>query len=422
MATGPQVRPHASSPSIEPPSRRKGNWAFAVLVLLAGIGLLAYRAWLGPLVPAYQLVTRPLVQYVVATGRIVSESRVQVGSELTGVVTDRLVREGDHVVAGQILVRFRADELLAKRQEALASLAQLEDVRRPRAMAQLKQAEEQLAQARRELKRRELLLAAHATPREEKERAEQSLAIALAAAEQARVDAASLAPGQSEEALIRARLDAAEAALSKTVVRAEFPGTILTRNVEPGDLVQPGKVLFEMARDDDVEVLVPVDERNLGLLRIGQHAVCTTDAYPSQQFAAVVRLIAPTVDAQRGTVDVRLAIQHLPDYLRDDLTVTASIETGRRESALVLPNDALFNRQDGQASVWRLRGGIAQEVRVGLGLQGGAMTEVTTGLQEGDWVSTSIDLAEGDRVRPAVTASDKTQPAALARKELPIKF
>lgn len=421
MATGPQVRPHASSPSIEAPSRRKGRWAFAVLVLLVGVGLLAYRAWLGPLVPAYQLVDRPLVQYVVATGRIVSESRVQVGSELTGVVTDRLVREGDHVLAGQILVRFRADELLAKRQEALASLAQLDDVRRPRAMAQLKQAEEQLAQARREVKRREVLLASNATPREEKERAEQSLAIALAAAEQARVDAASLAPGQSEEALIRARLDAAEAALSRSVVRAEFPGTILTRNVEPGDLVQPGKVLFDMARDDDVEVLVPVDERNLGLLRIGQYAVCTTDAYPLQQFAAVVRRIAPTVDAQRGTVDVRLAIQNLPDYLRDELTVTASIETGRRQSALVLPNDALFNRRDAQASVWRLRHGIAQEVRVGLGLQGGAMTEVTSGLQEGDWVAASVDLAEGARVRP-VRASDTEQPATQARKELPIKF
>src|SRR5690606_8738498 len=103
---------------------------------------------------------------------------------------------------------------------------------------------------RREVKRREVLVAANAAPREEKERAEQALAVALAAAEQARVEAASLAPGQSEESLIRSRLEAAEAALSKTVVRAEFPGTVLTRNVEPGDLVQPNKVLLEIAQDD----------------------------------------------------------------------------------------------------------------------------------------------------------------------------
>lgn len=402
--------------------RQKGKWALAAVVLLLGIGFVAYRAWLGPVIPTYQLVNRPLVQYVVATGRVVSESRVQVGSEITGVVTDRPVREGDHVVAGQVLIRLRADELLARQQEALASLAQLEDVRRPRAMADLKQAEAQLAQATREVKRRRMLLASSATPREEKERAEQALAVALAAAEQARVDAAALGPGQSEEALIRARFDAAEAALSKTVLRAEFPGTILTRNVEPGDLVQPGKVLLEIAHDDGVEVLVPVDERNLGLLRIGQQAVCIADAYPLQQFSAVVHRIAPTIDAQRGTVDVRLAIKNLPDYLRDDLTVTATMETGRQQSALALPNDALFNKHGTQASVWRIRHGVAQKIQVSLGLQGGAMTEVTSGLQERDWVSMSVDLTEGKRVRTAAQGSNAALPDAEARKEEPIKF
>jgi HlyD family secretion protein len=387
-----------------------------------GVWFVAYRAWLGPVVSAYQLVNRPLVQYVVATGRVVSKSRVQVGSEITGVVTDRPVREGDHVVAGQVLIRLRADEFLARQQEASAALTQLEDVRRPRAMSDLKQAEAQLAQARREVKRRQVLSASNAMPREETERAEQALAIALAAAEQARVDAASLGRGQSEEALIRARLDAAEAALSKTVLRAEFPGTILTRNVEPGDLVQPGRVLLEIAHDGGVEVLVPVDERNLGLLRIGQQAVCIADAYPLQEFAAEVHRIAPTVDAQRGTVDVRLVIKNLSDYLRDDLTVTATIETGRQQSALALPNDALFNKHGTQASVWRIRDGVVQAVRVSLGMQGGAMTEVTSGLEEGDWVSTSVDLSEGKRVRAAAQGSNAALPDVATRKEEPIKF
>lgn len=402
--------------------RQNVKWVIAIIVLLMGVGFVAYRVWLGPKVPAYQVINRPLVQYVVATGRVVSQSRVQVGSEITGVVTERPVREGDHVVAGQVLIRLRADELLARQREALASLNQLEAARRPRAMAGLKQAEAQLAQARREVKRREVLLAANATPREEKERAEQALAVALAAAEQARVEAASLAPGQSEEALIRSRLEAAEASLSKTVVRAEFPGTILTRNVEPGDLVQPNKVLLEIAQDDGVEVLVPIDERNLGLLRIGQQAVCIADAYPLQEFAAVVNRIAPTVDAQRGTVDVRLAIKDLPAYLRDDLTVTATIETARQQRALAVPNDALFKKHGTRASVWRIRHGVAKEVLVSLGLQGAAMTEVTSGLQEGDWISMSVDLVDGKRVRTVVLESVAARPNAATRKELPIKF
>ncbi len=183
---------------------KKWKWLASAVVLLMGMGYFAYRAWQGPVVSAYQLVNRPLVQYVVATGRITSESRVQVGSEITGVVTERLVREGDHVVAGEVLIRLRADELLAKQQEAIAALAQLRDARRPRALADLKQAEAQLAQARREVKRRQVLLASNAMPREEKERADQALAIALAAAEQARVEVASLEAGESEDALIPA--------------------------------------------------------------------------------------------------------------------------------------------------------------------------------------------------------------------------
>ncbi len=279
-----------------------------------------------------------------------------------------------------------------------------------------------MAQARREVKRRQVLLASNAMPREEKERADQALAIALAAAEQARVEVASLEAGESEDALIQARVDAAQAALSKTVLQAQFPGVILTRNVEPGDLVQPGRVLLEIARDDDVEVLVPVDERNLGLLRLGQRAVCIADAYPLQKFHAVVRRIAPSVDAQRGTVDVHLSMEEIPDYLRDDLTVTATIETGRRQQALALPNDALFNKQGSQASVWRVRHGAAQQVQVSLGLQGGAMTEITSGLQDGDWVSTSVDLAEGQRVRLSAQRQGAAMSEAETSKELPIKF
>jgi len=403
-------------------SNRRVKWLFLLPVLLLGIVLLVWRAWLGPVVPAYQVVKKPLVQYVVATGRVVSESRVEIGSEITAVAIDRPVREGDHVSAGQVVLRFRADELLARRQEALAALAQLEEVRRPRAMAQLKQAEEQLSQARRELERRRVLVASKATPREDMERAEQALAVAMAAAEQARVDVASLAPGQSEEALILARLNAAEAALDRSVIRTGFSGTILRHDVEPGDLVQPGKVLFEIARDDDIEVLVPVDERNLSLLRPGQDAVCITDAYPLQPFSAVVDRIAPTVDAQRGSVDVRLAITNVPDWLRDEQTVTASIETGRRDNALVLPNDVLFDRQGTYATVRRISQGTVQHVRVELGLRGDAMTEVIAGLDEGDWVAATDDLVDGARVRASAQTATGIDVPDIGRNEVPFKF
>lgn len=402
---------------------RTKKWVVAIaVVLLLGVGLLVYRYWQGPLVTSYQLVRQPLVQHVVATGRVVSTSRAQVGSEITSVVTDRLVREGDRVAAGDILIRLQADELFAKAQEARAAMAQLKELRRPQAQARLRQAEAELAQAQREVKRRQMLLAENATPREEKEKADQALVLALAAVEQARLEVESLKDGQSEVALMQARLDAAEAALSRSVLRAEFSGLVLTRHVEPGDLVQPGKVLLEIARDEGLEILVPVDERNLNVLKVGQPAICIADAYPYQQFQAEVQRIAPAVDPQRGTVDVRLTIDGVPDYLREDLTVTATVETGRRAGALVVPNDALFNRQGLQASVWRVRRGRVSEARVTLGLQGVAMTEVRAGLQEGDWVSAATDLTEGQRVRRSASLLAPAKASSERSREAPLKL
>ncbi len=116
---------------------------------------------------------------------------------------------------------------------------------------------------------------------------------------------------------------------------------MLTRNAEPGDLVQPGRILFEIARAGATEVLVPLDEKNLEVLALGQPAMCIADAYPSRPFPAQVSFIAPSVDPQRGSVDIRLTVAPVPDFLRQDMTVSVNVETGRRDSAVVVPNDAL---------------------------------------------------------------------------------
>src|SRR5690606_5102270 len=114
--------------------------------------------------------------------------------------------------------------------------------------------------------------------------------------------------GNPNETLARARLANAEAQLAKTIIRAELSGTVLTRNAEPGDLVQPNRVLFEIARDGDTEILVPIDEKNLQALAMGQSALCVTDAYPTQAFTARIRYFAPIVDTNLGTVDVSFVV------------------------------------------------------------------------------------------------------------------
>jgi HlyD family secretion protein len=395
-------------------------WLAVPAALIAGWLLL--RWWQGPTLPAYHLESRPLVQNVVATGRVISTSRAQVGSEITAVVVERRVREGDVVAPGDLLIVLRADDLAAKAREAEAALKELQEARRPQAQAALRQAEAQLVQATRELERRRSLLASRLISNELKEQAEQAEVNARAAAEQARLLATSLAPGQSEERVLRERLAAASAALAKTQIRANVAGTVLTRNVEPGDLVQPGRVLLEIARAGDTELLVPVDEKNLALLALGQKGQVLADAYPDRAFNAVVTFIAPTIDPQRGTVEVRLKVDPVPDFLKQDMTVSVTVETGRRDSALVLPNDALTNRGGNRGSVLLVRKGKVVRTEVQLGLRGTALSEVLEGVVAGDWVLEGATVEEGARVRVSEQPLPASSGSVDSSKELPVRF
>ncbi|PWF33475.1 efflux RND transporter periplasmic adaptor subunit, partial [Yersinia pestis] len=125
-----------------------------IIVLLLAVGFALFRWWQGPVVPSYTLSAMPLVQNVVATGRVATVSRAQVGSEISGVVLQRLVQEGDQVKPGDLLVVLKSDELLAQVRQAELALTELASSRRPQAAAELASAKAQLEQASREATRR----------------------------------------------------------------------------------------------------------------------------------------------------------------------------------------------------------------------------------------------------------------------------
>jgi HlyD family secretion protein len=395
---------------------------FIVMVTIA-VWLLTSKVQ-GPKLAVYRIQSQPLVQTVVATGRVSSASRAQVGAEITGVIVERRVREGDNVQAGDVLAVLRDSEQLARVGEAQAVLAELRESSKPQADAALRRATARFDQASREVQRRQDLLQRKLIAREAVEQAVEQETEARAALNQAKLVAEALATGNPSEVAANKRLAAARAALDKTIVRAQVSGTVLTRNAEPGDVVQPGRVLFEIARDGQTELLVPVDERNLSVLRLGQSAMCVTDAYPNRPFSAMVSFIAPAVDPQRGSVDIRLQLQSIPDFLRQDMTVTVNIETGRREQALVVPNDALDNIEGDQAQVWQVNDGRVQRTKVTLGLRGLVLTEVTSGLAKDNLILTNpnatLEVGSRVRVREESTPSDTVDTSTTG--ETPIKF
>lgn len=404
--------------------------ASKVYVVIAVVTLLVvyvgWRTWQGPEVQGYVVEPVPLVQTVVGTGRVTTASRAQVGSQITAVVKERLVQEGDTVAPGDLLLVLRAEDIAAEVRQAEAALSELESTRHPQALIALARAESELAQARRETVRRRALAERSQLSAEALEQAEEAERLAEAAVESARLTASSLAPGNEEATRLQERLAELRAQLAKTEVRSEVAGTVLTRNVDPGDLVQPGRVLFTIALNGGTEIRVPLDERNLSRLALGQDAMAIADAYPNDPFPARIKFIAPSIDAQSGTVEVRLAVEPVPAFVRQDMTVSVTIETGRRERALAVPNDALRSVQGDEAELLLLRDGRVRRQAVTLGLRGLAMSEVVNGLREGDRVvaDTAADLNEGARVRftarQAPVSSDRGD--AASRNELPVNF
>ena len=396
-----------------------------IIVLLLAVGFALFRWWQGPVVPSYTLSAMPLVQNVVATGRVATVSRAQVGSEISGVVLQRLVQEGDQVKPGDLLVVLKSDELLAQVRQAELALTELASSRRPQAAAELASAKAQLEQASREATRRRNAEAGILS-REEVEQAVEAERVARNNYETARVKAAALAAGQVEEASLREQLAVAQAQLAKTKIRAAVAGTVLTRDVEPGDLVQPGQTLFTIALTGNTEIRVPLDERNLPQLALQQNATVISDAYPDQSFPARINFIAPSIDPQRGTVEVRLTVNPVPDFLRQDMTVSVNVETAKRARALAIPNDALSSIKGDKAVVLMVRDGKIQRQQITLGLRGLAMSEVKSGLSEGDQVLADGEssLEDGTRVRlkPQQSSLQNSADMANSKNELPVNF
>jgi HlyD family secretion protein len=393
-----------------------------VLVLLAVAALAAALAWAAlrpPKVAAVVVEARPLQRSLVFSARVASPSRVEVGSTLTGRVESVRVDEGDSVRRGDALLRLEPDELraaldqaVAGERQAAARVAGLLSTGRSAVAAGVAQAESVLRAASADLQRTQDLVARGFLSPARLDEAQRAVAVAQAqrdaAAAQARANAdggTDLVQAQAQLALARAAVASARARLEQASITAPGDARVLRRQVEPGQIVQPGRPLLTLALHGDVELVGQVDERYLEQLRPGQEATVRADAFPQSPFAATVRRIAPLVDAQRGAVEVRLALRGAaPAFLREDMTLSVEVVTGQRERALVLPLEALDAAgADGRPRVRVLRDGRVESRPVTLGLATLDAAEVTQGLAAGEVVLLGSALAPGTRARADTT-------------------
>lgn len=388
-------------------------------------------------VEAVTVRAEPLVRTVQLSARVATLSRVEVGSTITGRVAEVRADEGDTVRHGDVLLQLESAELRAAlvqaeagEQQARALLQGLRSTGRAAAAATVAQAEASLRAAEAELKRTEQLVQQGFLSASRMDEVRRTLDVAraqrdgaLAQTRAVEESGADLAQARAQLAVAQAAAEAARARLAQATIHAPADGRVLIRDVEPGQIVQPGKALMTLALSGPTQIKAQMDERFLDQVRPGQTTTVVADAFPSQRFRATVLSIAPAVDAQRGAVEVRFALDGAgPAFLREDMSLSVEIETGRRERALVLPLAALREAEDtvagrgGEAaSVWVLHDGRARQRPVRLGLRTLDAVEVTEGLADGDLVLLGDGFEDGQRVRAGkATAAQGTSGAGPA--------
>lgn len=355
---------------------------------------------------------RDLVATVTASGWIRPNRKVDVQSDIMGRITELLVKEGESVKRGQVLLRIDPTQYEAAVVRAQASVSE--------ALAREAQTRANLLQAERAYERLRDMAAANANlvSRQQLEEAETQVQV-----QKEMLQAARYGVEQARAALAEARNQ-----LEKTVIRSPMDGVVTRLNVEEGETAivgtmnNAGSLLLTVADLGTMEAVVRVDETDVPDLKLGDSATVEIDAFPRQVFRGKVTEIghssirSPEQQAQTGAqgqaidFEVVITLEDPPRSLRSDLSASADITTATRTGALAIPIIALTVREQGnvqplpnetpgaaaagaqaeserakdQEGVFVVRQGKAQFVPVQIGIAGKEYFEVLSGLQVGD--------------------------------------
>lgn len=371
-----------------------------VVGLIAAVAL--YLNWsnlFGVLLVPVQAVRGEIVQTIVVNGTVETVSRVNLGSQIIGIVMKVFVKEGDMVRAGDTLIELQSDDARAQVGQALASVGQAEakldlfgTLTGPVAkqlVAQTASAQNNLAQ---QLDRTSKLFRRGYATRAQLDVAQSNFDVAAAQSRSASLSLQNASPGGRDVAFAGSALDAARASLraaksrlALTSVKAPVDGVVISRTAEAGQIAQPGAPLLILAPSGRKRLVVQIDERNLGLIRVGQAAVASADAYPKDRFNAVLATIGPAIDVQRGSIEAKFDVPESPGYLIEDMTVSVDVEVARRKDALTLPVGTVRDAAS-KPRVLVIVDGRTVDRSIVLGARGQASVEVISGLSETDLV------------------------------------
>jgi HlyD family secretion protein len=321
-------------------------------------------------------------------------STVEVGAEVSGRVTEVLVDYNAQVQKGQLLAVIDPEQPKAAVAESEARVRESD--------ATVRQARATLTEARQNRDRALVQARDGLVSQKELEAAEAAL----------ERGEATLASAQASSTVARATLESQRSRLDKTRIISPIDGIVLSRSVEPGQTVTSGfttPVLFKLTEDlRRMELLVYVDEADVGRAREGQTASFTVDAYPERSFPSKLLSLRnePKEEQNVVTYEAVLQVDNSELLLRPGMTATATIVADVRKDVLAVPNAALRfapptldpsqAAKPGERRVWVLKGSTPEPMVVRTGVSDGRLTELRSDKPSaGTQVITDVTLPAG---------------------------
>lgn len=360
--------------------------AVVVLLIAAVAAAAAYLMRSKPISVVLKKVDRGTVEASVSNtraGTIKACRRAKLAPPAGGQISNLLVKKGQRVAAGQILLELWDEDLHAQERLARDQLKTAElHVHEVCSMADAAQRDAERSQ---ELKEKGFISA------QQLDRAVTDAKSRHASCEAARSDI--------EQA--KSRIQVVKTSLERMVLRAPFAGVVADISGELGEYATPSPPgiptlpAVDLIDDSCLFVSAPIDEVDAAKVRVGQPSRITLDAIKGQTFVGKVRRIAPYVlelEKQARTVEVEVEFSALPktEQLLVGYSADVEIVHESHDKVLRIPTQTMM---EGKRVLLYRPDGKLEERKVTTGLSNWEYTEVVSGLNEGDQVVASLDRA-----------------------------
>ena len=184
-------------------------------------------------------------------------------------------------------------------------------------------------------------------------------------------------------------MQAAQNALSNTVVKAPISGYIASRNANKGQMVPAGVEIFSIKATQSVEAQINVTEAVISEVAVGTKAVVNVKAADAANIEGTVTNLSPVKNNQTGMYLVCVAVENTDGKIKDGMFADITLTLSDSVDALVIPSEAVLEDKEGKKYVYVASENVAKRKNIKSGIINDKYTEVISGITEKDKVVVS---------------------------------